>query len=700
MIAEHKGEVPLVVYLIPFLAGILCAQCLGIEKPLVSIMLTICLSITFILLNLLYTKLKLYQHYKWLGGLLIHLILFGAGMAAVPLHNDRGFADYYGSSHPNTLLVTINSEPALKGKYWHCSASVVQANLADRSVATHGKLLLTIMANSATVFNYGDQLLIPANYKPVDPPYNPGVFNYKGYLANRHIYLQSFLFPGQFKIIKHNMGNPVIAYALGLRQRLVQKFKANIHNPDAAAVASTLILGYKADLSEDVLQAYTQTGTVHVLSVSGAHVAIVYVFISFLLGFLNGSRYGQWLKAILSIILIWAYALLTGFSPAVCRAAVMLSMIILGKAGYRYTNTANLLALSAFVLLLYDPLLITDVGFQLSYLAVSGLIMLQPIVYKLIDFKNKHVRKCWYYISAAIAAQVITFPLSAFYFHQFPLYFLLSNLFIIIPSEVVLFAGIISLLLPQWPFISKVAFWVLEQTILIMNKGLQLIEHQPYASINQIWFNGYDCMLLFISMLAVFYFLHSRRVWVLYLSLICMLIAVSSVSMQNIKSQQTQSITFYSLGKHQGILFKNGNHGVMLSDLQPADADYKFSVQPGIDSNHIAHVRLANLSTDLETPYFRKKSSLVQFGNQRVLIYNPQLEFYKVSPKVRIDYLYITGNPHSKLIFINKNYEYKKLIIDGSNSPQTIKNLVNEADSLRLNYAVLKRNKSVVATSN
>ncbi|OKS86768.1 ComEC/Rec2 family competence protein [Mucilaginibacter polytrichastri] len=699
MIAEHKGEVPLVVYTLPFLAGIFFALFFNIQGSFIPLLISSCLCAAFILLNLLYNRFKLYRH-QWLGGLLIHCILFSAGIIATQQHDDRNYVNYFANKNAGRLLVLINTEPTLKGKYWHCSANVIQANTKIKSTATRGKLLLTILADSINQFKYGDELLLPANYKPVDPPFNPGVFNYKAYLANQHIYQQCFLFPGQYKLVAHNAGNPVIAYAINLRQRLVQKFKTNIKDPNAAAVASTLILGYKADLSPDILQAYAKTGTIHVLSVSGAHVAIVFVFISFMLSFLNGSRYGQWIKAIVSILLIWAYALLTGFSPAVCRAAVMISMIILGKAGYRYTNMANLLALSAFALLLYDPLLIADVGFQLSYLAVLGLIMLQPVIFNWFDFEHKYVRKLWYYISASLAAQVITFPLSAFYFHQFPLYFLISNLFIVIPSEIILFSGIIGLLVPQWPIVSKVIFWVLEQTIIIMNKGLLLIEQQPYSSINKIWFTCYDCVLLFVTVMAFFYFMYSRKIWLLKFSLVCLLITTFSVSFRQIKSLQTQSITFYSLSKHAAILFKNGDRGVMLSDLSPTDASYKYSIQPGIDSNQVDNVHIINISNNLNITYLRKNASLIQFLNSRLLIFDPHLQITRLPKKLAVDYLYVTGNPHSKLSFINQNYSYKKLIIDGSNSPQTIKNLVNEADSLHINYTVLKRNNSLVVTSN
>src|SRR3978361_851332 len=168
-----------------------------------------------------------------------------------------------------------------------------------------------------------------------------------------------------------------------------------MHNPEAIAVASTLILGYKADLSNDVLQAYSKTGTIHVLSVSGAHVAIIYILLTLVFGFLDGYKHGKLLKAIIIISIIWYYSLLSGFSPAVCRAAVMISLVIIGKTYNRYVNTLNILAISAFFLLMYDPLFITDVGFQLSYLAVFGLIVFQPVVYNWFKIKNKWGDKLW-----------------------------------------------------------------------------------------------------------------------------------------------------------------------------------------------------------------------------------------------------------------------------------------------------------------
>ena len=201
-------------------------------------------------------------------------------------------------------------------------------------------------------------MLIPAKYNIIDPPFVPAEFNYKQYLQYQNVFYQAYLYPGQFKLVSSGNGNPLIAHSLGLRQRLVEKLKVNMRDTNAIAVASTLILGYKADLSNDLLQAYSKTGTVHVLSVSGAHVAIVYILLTFALSFLNGFKAGRVVKAIIIVTLIWYYAMLTGFSPAVCRAALMISFLITGKTFNRYINTLNLMAASAFVLLIYNRILL------------------------------------------------------------------------------------------------------------------------------------------------------------------------------------------------------------------------------------------------------------------------------------------------------------------------------------------------------
>ena len=603
MIADHKGEIPFVVLLLPFLAGITLGLYANILYffPLLETVLAV-FAVAFVILNITYRYFAIYR-FRWIGGTLIHLILFLSGWIITINYNELSHDDHFSKTSANYLVIKINSEPKANNGISRFTANAEARITNGKQTPVSGNLLVAIKDSSAKNLNYGDELLIPANYHPISGPPNPAEFNYKRYMANQNIHFQAFLYPNQFKLLRRDAGNPVIARSLELRQYLVDKLKTNMHSPEAIAVASTLILGYKADLSSDVLQAYSKTGTIHVLSVSGAHVAIIYASLELLLGFLTRFRYGKTIKALVIISLISYYSLLTGFSPAVCRAAVMISMVIIGKTYSRNINTLNILAVSAFFLLLYDPLFIADVGFQLSYLAVAGLIILHPVIYNWFDFKNKWVDKLWFLCSASIAAQLITFPLSAFYFHQFPVYFLISNLFIIIPSAVIMYSGLAYLILPSIPVVSQLLAWVLEKSILLMDKSLAYIEYAPFAGINKIWLRGYECWLLYLLMILVFYYLYNRKTILLKIALLTLLLFSASISFKRWQNSTSGSMITLNLKKHQGVIVRKGNKAIVLTDVSDTGKVYKYSIQPYLDSCQVVDIKLYKLNTITRQSY-------------------------------------------------------------------------------------------------
>jgi competence protein ComEC len=699
MIANHKGEIPFLILLLPFILGIGLAINFPFAKGIKWFTISLfVLSLLFITLNLAYKKLNLYTS-RWIGGVLIAIILFLSGYVTVIKSNELNNPQHFSKVPAQYFVVKVNSEPVLKNGWLRFTANADQALYNGKPTLTTGTLLLALKDATSDV-TYGDELFIPAKYSPVNPPFNPAEFNYKKYLANQNIYFQAFLFTGQYKLLAMGKGNAIVSYSLQLRRHLVEKLKLNMRDTSAIAVASTLILGYKTDLSNDILQAYSKTGTIHVLSVSGAHVGAIYFILTFALGFLNRFKYGRLFKAIIIITLIWYYSLLTGFSPAVCRAAVMISMVVIGKTYSRYINLLNILALSAFLLLLYNPLFIVDVGFQLSYLAVFGLVVLQPVIYGWLTFKNKWADKLWLASSISIAAQLITFPLSAFYFHQFPVYFLLSNLFIFIPTEIIMFSGLAYLLLPQLPFISKALAFILEYSILGMNWFLTWIEHLPFASISKIWLSTTEYLLLYAITICLFYFLFDKRMWLLKACLIFTLLLAFSISLKHIKSSRLISIAWLNLGKHKGIIFKNGNAAVVLTDLRDTDKTYKYSIQPYLDSCRINNTRLLSLNQDLKVPWLVKNGELLQFFDKRIFIVNEKQVDQRLSPQLKTDFVYVTANPHTALSAINKTLDYRLLIADGSNSDRLITALTEEAARKKIEFKVLKRNISLISVSN
>jgi competence protein ComEC len=700
VLANHKGEIPFLVLLLPFLLGI----ALGLNFSSANFLLWVTaplllFTVTFIILNITYSQLGLYKA-RWIGGSLITVILFLTGWFSVIRYNDLNSDTHFSKTKAQQLVVRINNEPVIKNGLVRFTAVAEQIITNKKPTNAIGTILITIKDTLANGLAYGDILLIPAIYTPVDPPFNPAEFNYKLYLAHQNIYQQAFLYPGQYKIMARYEGNPVIAYSLKLRKQLVEKLKHGMRNTAAIAVASTMILGYKADLSNELLQAYSKTGTIHILSVSGGHVAIIYLFLNILFGFLWRYKSGKIIKAILIITLIWGYGLLTGFSPAVCRAAIMISLVVIGTTYSRYVNTLNILAASAFFLLLHNPFFIVDVGFQLSYLAVAGMVLLQPLIYNWLTFKNRWADKLWAVCSISIAAQLITFPLSAFYFHQFPVYFLISNLFILLPAEVILCVGMLYLVLPQMGFVSPALAWVLEKSILLMNKVLTVIEHAPFASIGKIWLTTAEYVLLYGAMICLFYFLFNKNKWLLNLGLTTILILSLSVSIKRSKALQEDSITFLNLRKHQGIVFKHQDKAIILTDLNPADKNYQYSVQPYLDSCKIADTAVCTMSKNIQSAFMRKYHGLIQFNNKKILIIDKTNQAYHLPQKLEVDYLYLTDNPATSIGQLNGNYSYSILIIDDSNSNQRIAKLEQQAKDLHVNYRILKRNKSVTIPSN
>jgi len=700
MIPNHKGEIPVVILLLPFLSGIAWGfNLFPAVDPNWLLGVFILLGVGFICLGLNYGRFKLYK-YRWLGGILINIILFVFGWIIVINYSELRSNNHFSKIKAQYLVVRVNNEPVLKNGFLRFTAGVEACVYKDRKSTASGTLLVTLKDTSTQKPGYGTELLIPADYKPVDPPFNPSEFNYKKYLANKNIFYQAVLFPKQFVVLKSNSGNLLLAKSLRLRQQLVEKLKRNMRDTDATAVASTLILGYKADLSGDILEAYSKTGTVYVLTVSGAQVAIIYFLLSYTLRFLERFKYGKLLRAVIIIVVIWYYALLTGCAMAVCRVALMVSMVTIGKAFSRYINTLNILAISAFLLLCYDPYFIAEVGFQLSYLAVFGLLIFKPMVDGWFKFKKQWAAKLWSLCSASIAIQAAIFPLCAFYFHQFPVYFLISNLFVIIPAAVIMYSGIFYLLLPQIPVVSSSIAFILEKAAILMNKGLALIEHSPFSSIDKIWLTIPERLLLFIIIFFLLIFSYAKKLWPLQLSLIALLLLSTSLSVKKIGESQSKNIAWLNLGKHTGIVFRNGYEAIVLSDLKNTDKSYLYAVQPYLDSCGINNAKVFGLNQDINSAWLKKRFSFVKFETASLFIFDGALQNTALSPRLAADYIYITGNRCKELNKINSNFDYRTLVLDGSNSDQTIDDLEKQIRAENIDYKILKRNNSFISISN
>lgn len=700
-----KGELIFVRILVPFLCGSVAVICLpyadGVYTFCRPLLLLLALSLFFVLKK--YLKYRIYFK-RWIPGLLISLFVFV--FAYVSTAEKRGVfsKDHFSKTIPDGLVVTVLSEPGRSGKLFRFEAEVNQVLQKGRFSAANGKILVSVNADTCNTFRnpvYGDRMLIPASYTPPDPPFNPWEFNYKQYLANHNFFYQAFTDCSEVEYLSAGQGNGIVAFAQRQRKKMVGAFQRYIRDPEAAAVASTLILGYRADLSKELLSAYSKTGVMHVLSVSGMHVALVLFILNKLLWFAERNKAFRVFKALFVILLIWYYSLLTGFSSSVCRAALMITILIAGNCLGRKINPYNLLAASMVLLLLCDPFFILDTGFQLSYLAVFGLVFFYPLIYQLWYVKNRLIDKIWGSIAVSAAAQLATLPLSLYYFHQFPVWFLFSNLFILLPVMLIMYAGLAFLLIYTSGAIFhiptdgvlKLNGGLLDYSISFMDHGLVFMENLPYAVMGS-YHHGFYYVLIGLLIIAFTFALLYADKKLVYVALALLFILVSWNTADILSLRRGKRVIFYSLKKNTAICFFNGYTAAVYTDADVHDKLLDYSVKPSLAAMDVP-VKF------VENEYFDEASLLRQgcffkFGNWTLFTWTNKMDGKRFSKRLKVNAVLLAHNPKISLAELNQSVEAGRILIDSTNPERMVKQWLSEAGVMRLKCYLLKKKPALI----
>ncbi|MBY0432807.1 MAG: ComEC family competence protein, partial [Cyclobacteriaceae bacterium] len=280
--------------------------------------------------------------------------------------------------------VKIISAPEEKENSWKRTGDVLLVRTGNGWQTATGKInLYWPKAEQVTQLRYGDVLLVRGTPQELQPPYNPHEFDFKRYLRFKNIYHQHFIREGNWQLVHASDDKGFLYYSQQARTWSLATLKKFISSPREFAIVSALVLGVTDGIDNDLQNAYSASGAMHVLAVSGLHVSIIYGILLFFFRPFTKTKAGHWWVAVISVILLWAYAFITGLSPSVLRAVTMFSFVAIARPAGFTTNIYNTLAASAFCLLLYDPYLIMSVGFQLSYLAVLGIVYIQRPLYLL-----------------------------------------------------------------------------------------------------------------------------------------------------------------------------------------------------------------------------------------------------------------------------------------------------------------------------
>lgn len=642
MLFYYLRETPFVRILLFFMLGFAMAM---FHWPIAGtdLMLLLC---TVIVLCLLLHGLPYFKdlRFQTLKSTTINLVWLLLGMYVWMQADPLASKLHYSKQQQKYWLVRITEVNKVKKQSIQAQGVVMYGiDSMYRVQPLEGAIALFIQKDSvaAVDVHYGDELLIPAVCKEIPPAANPHEFDYKRYLYYKHISHQSFLKKDAFVIVGTQKGNALVQWAYQARALFIQVFNQYVPSVDAQNLLVALILGYRSDLSKDIVNAFTDTGTTHVLSVSGLHVGIIYYVFNLLLGFLlPKTPKGNSIKGLLIFLLIWFYALVTGLSPCICRAAVMISFIVVAKASGKRLNTYNLIACSAFLLLAYDPFLIADVGFQLSYAALTGIIFLQPKIDAWIVVKNKLMKELWTMISVSLAAQLITLPITLYYFHQFPNYFLLANLLVIPLSTLLLYGGILLLIVSPVQSLATGVGYALDSLVSLMNNSLLAIKKLPFSTIKGISMDGIGlCLstgLLILLLLYCFY----PRIRLLYAVLIYCCCYLSYSSFQAYKQQRQEAIVFYQVNKTVVPAYIRGEKALLLLQQAIDTTGIPFHIQPDLTARHVESYHWLSQKTAYISATACLDKELIQLGNQVIYVLNKDTKLPSTTC-LDVDYLVV-----------------------------------------------------------
>ncbi|WP_245952700.1 ComEC/Rec2 family competence protein [Chitinophaga skermanii] len=605
----------------------------------------------------------------WGYGLILVLMSVGCWMSYG--EDIRLKPQYYGHFQATAYILDIAEPPIERKHVFRAIANIKSILVNNNWIPATGKVMVFCRKDSLpNQLNHGDRIIITKSLQPIAASGNPGNFDYQAYAARQQLFHQVFLQRNELRILKSNTHSRLDYWLMRTRAKCLQIMKTYIPDPLAVGVAEALLIGYRFELDDQIIQTYTNTGVIHIIAISGLHLGLLYISLVGLLKYLPNGRCFDWARACMLIGLLWLFSLLTGASASVLRSAVMFTCMAVGQYVLRRpANIYNTLAGSAMLLLWYRPSLLLDVGFQLSYLAVIGIVVGSKKLVGVWIPPYKWMMIIWQMLAVTLSAQVFTTPICLYYFHQFPNYFLLANLLAVPISTVILYAEIVLLFCSSWgvvaSFIGKVIGWA----IACMNAIIAWISDLPGALWIGIHVSAVQTALsyLVIVLIVAVLLLQWRRGWWL------VGLTVWGMVCRHVWEQ-------YQFNHQRKLIIYNLKGTAALDCIVGRTAYYW--------QDTTNHKREVMASRD----YFRveKLLALGRVGNiacmkgMRIAWIDHDFKPFQVKKKLQVDYIVLTGNPRISIQEIISIYTCKMIIFDASNNLRHVQGWKNDCNKLPL----------------
>lgn len=488
-------------------------------------------------------------------------------------------------------------------------------NLQEESV-----IVYFAKSDRVSLLRPGSRIVSDAPPETIRNSGNPYAFDYRGYMARRGIRRQIYIPDDRWLQMSDRPHPGLRIRAERTRERLISIYRENHLEGDVLEILSALTLGYKKSLDSDTKQVFANTGAMHVLAVSGLHVGIVFLAFNSIFSFLKRQRSTRVLFLAGALVVLWGYAFITGLSPSVQRAALMFSFAQIGLAMRRPVNIYNTISASAVILLVVDPRLLSDVGFQLSYTAVLGIVYFQPKISAVVSSGNRLLNYILGLLSVSVAAQVGTAALSCYYFRQFPVWFWITNLVVIPAAFVLILLGVCVLIFSYLPlvsgFLASIASWIVEAVVQL----LEWIECLPGSVYDGFTFNQYSLIFSIFAILALILFIELRNVRYAMAILLFAGLFVFNASIIEWKGNHQSTIIVYDMPEPVVHVIHGKENYLIVPDSLKHEADLKYEVLSVIKERNLHQPVCLGFSEPFTDRLLMKTANMIFYMDNRIAL--------------------------------------------------------------------------------
>ncbi len=624
------------------------------------------------LLHTIYFFLPQRKRYQWQSLLpFIYLLFFVAGGQVLLAAKDiRNHKNWIGKLEIDTLApaleLVIETSPVEKTNSTQVVASAYALHRGKSQQPAIGKIILSsYQSESLAHLLPGTRILLIKIPNRLIHTGNPGERDWATYYLRQQITHRCVVKNTDYLVLDSSTYHYIFTRMLTrLQRKIVSLLESSIQDSQAAGLAAALLIGYRQNLDPSLQESYSKTGVVHIIAISGMHLALLGWLLQFFVRPFEKNKIGVLLSQFLIITIIWFFTLLAGATPSVLRAALAFTIDAVGKMLGRKPLSINTLTAAGFLLLVIQPYWLWDLGFQLSFSAVFSIILFAKPLQQVLITRIQFLQPVTTLIAVTLAAQLLTSPFTLYYFQQFPLGFLLSNLVAVPLSTCILYILLLLLFTASIPFVGTGVGMIAKTTIGWMNQYIQLIGEIPGIQLDELHWTWGEAFLLLL-------FILTGAGW----------IGLKSKSGALLASISGILLTGWQLGdgllhqKQEAIVIYLSKSGSMLGWIKGNQALYILdrSTQAGeLNKNRIIkasnrYFRIQHQTDTLLTPYF-------QLGNCTIIVPNRKFESPTIPGRGKENILLISkAAPYDGGSWIQHNI-ISVAILDGTLGTRTREN--------------------------